>query len=246
MQIIYKLINKLLKIRYTFDLQKLGLMFGTDKAIGHYYLQHYQEHFRPFKFKPVKLLEIGVGGYKDPNYGGHSLRLWKSYFWNGRIYAVDIHVKSALQEPKITIFKGSQIDAEFLKEITSQIGTLDIIIDDGSHINMHVITTFKLLFPMLKKGGIYVIEDVQTSYWEDKGGDSVDLNNPKTMMTFFKGLTDGLNHKEFVRPGYEPSYFDKNIVSMHFYHNLIFIYKGTNDEASNLVVNNQRGLPNKP
>lgn len=235
------IINKLLKIRHTFNLNKLGLMFNTDKAVGHYYLPHYQHHFWPYKFKTINLLEIGVGGYERPDYGGHSLRMWKSYFPFGKIFSLDIHDKSELQENRIKIFQGSQVDASFLEKVVHEIGDLDIIIDDGSHINEHVIETFKLLFPKLKDGGIYVIEDTQTSYWQDFGGDSQDLKNPKTMMNFFKGLTDCLNNKEFVIPGYKQSYFDKKIISMHFYHNLIFIYKGDNDEESNLVVNNRRG-----
>ena len=234
-------LNKALKKWYTFNLFKLGLMFNTDKAVGHFYLPHYQRHFRRFKFKRIKLLEIGVGGYEHHNYGGHSLRMWKSYFPFAKIFALDIYDKSALQEKRIDIFKGSQIDGAFLNSVVAKTGDLDIIIDDGSHINEHVIETFKLMFPTLKDGGIYVIEDTQTSYWIDKGGDSDNLNNPKTMMNFFKGLTDGLNHKEFIIPNYEPSYYDKKIISMHFYHNLIFIYKGNNDEESNLVVNNKRG-----
>ncbi|TXG38859.1 class I SAM-dependent methyltransferase [Seonamhaeicola maritimus] len=235
-----KIINILLKKFYTFNLAKLGLMFNTDKAVGHFYLPHYQKHFRPYKFKKIKLLEIGVGGYEHPNYGGHSLRMWKSYFWYGKIFSLDIHDKSALEESRIKIFKGSQVDKMFLNMVLRQTGELDLIIDDGSHINEHVIETFKILFPKLKDGGIYVIEDTQASYWKDKGGDSENLNNPKTMMSFFKSLADGLNHKEFIIPDYTPSYFDQKIRSMHFYHNLIFIYKGDNDEPSNLVVNNIR------
>lgn len=240
MNFILKYINKLLKIYYTFNLEKLGLMFGTDKAVGHYYLSHYKRHFRPFKFKKINLLEIGVGGYKQNNYGGHSLRMWKSYFLVGHIFAIDIYDKAPLQETRISIFKGSQIDELFLNKVLAKIGDLDIIIDDGSHINEHVITSFKLLFPKLKNGGIYVIEDIQTSYWKDYGGDSNDFNNPKTIMAFFKSLTDGLNHEEYVKPGYQSTYFDNHIISMHFYHNLIFIYKGENNEPSNLIVNNQR------
>lgn len=233
-------INKILKLVYTFNLNKLGLMFGTDKAIGHYYLPHYQKHFRPYKFKKIKLLEIGVGGYENPNYGGHSLRMWKSYFKKAQIYAFDIHNKLPLQEKRIKIFQGSQVDHSFLDILIKKTGKLDIIIDDGSHINQHVITTFKALFPHLKDGGIYVIEDTQTSYWKDYGGDSEVLNNPNTIMNYFKGLTDGLNNKEFDKPGYNATYFDLKIVSMHFYHNLIFIYKGNNDEPSNLIKNNSR------
>ena len=64
----------------------------------------YQNHFKNFKFKNNNILEIGVGGYEDPYTGGNSLRMWKSYFPFSKIYALDIHEKSFLQENKIKIF----------------------------------------------------------------------------------------------------------------------------------------------
>ena len=51
-------------------------------------------------------------------------------------------------------------------------------------------------------------------------------------MNYFKNLADSLNYMEFMKAGYEPTYFDKNIIAIHFYHNLIFIFKGVNDEES--------------
>jgi hypothetical protein len=221
------------------DLDKLGKIYGTDKIEKHFYTQHYSSHFERFRDKEINMLEIGVGGYKKPLKGGKSLRMWKKYFPFGNIFSIDIYDKSPLQEDRIKIFRGSQVDKAFLDEVVKEIGEIDIIIDDGSHINEHVIETFKLLFPKLKDGGIYAIEDTQTSYWKKYGGDSEDLNNPKTMMNFFKSLTDALNNQEFIIPNYKQNYFDKKIISMHFYHNMIFIYKGDNDEKSNIVVNNQ-------
>ena len=236
------LINEIKTFRFRNNLNRLAKFYGTDKFGGHFYTHHYTTHLKNFKYKKINLLEIGVGGNEDPNRGGHSLRMWKKYFPFGNIYSLDIYDKSQLQENRIKIFKGSQIDIEFLNEIIKEIGELDIIIDDGSHINEHVIGSFNILFPKLKDGGIYVIEDTQTSYWDwqDFGGDSKDLNNPKTTMNYFKSLTDSLNNEEFIIKNYEKSYFDKKIISMHFYHNLIFIYKGDNDEKSNVIVNNQR------
>ena len=222
------------------NLNILGTIYGTDKTGSHFYLTHYMTHLNRFKYKSINLLEIGVGGYENPHSGGESLRMWKKYFPFGKIFGLDIYDKSSLQENRIKIFKGSQVDKDFLNVVSDYIGGIDIIIDDGSHINEHVIETFNILFPKLKVGGIYIIEDTQTSYWQDFGGDSKDLNNPKTMMNYFKGLTDSLNNQEFLIPNYEQSYFDKKIISIHFYHNLIFIYKGDNNEKSNLVVNNQR------
>jgi demethylmacrocin O-methyltransferase len=223
------------------NLTALAKIYGTDKYGGHFYTPHYQTHLEKYKYKAIRLLEIGVGGYDDPYTGGNSLRMWKKYFPFGRIYSLDIYDKSPLEEKRIQIFKGSQVDAQFLDNVLNQTGDLDIIIDDGSHINEHVIETFRILFPKLKSNGLYIIEDTQTSYWSDFGGDSEDLLNPKTMMNFFKGLTDGLNHKEFIKPGYKQNYYDRTIISIHFYHNLIFIYKGENNEESNVLVNNQIG-----
>jgi hypothetical protein len=221
------------------NLNRLAIIYGCDKYGAHYYTPHYQLHFKKFKYRKINLLEIGVGGYEDPHQGGNSLRMWKKYFTFGKIYSIDIYDKSFFQKKRIKIFKGSQVDSNFLDTVTNEIGELDIIIDDGSHINEHVIETFKLLFPKLNDGGIYVIEDVQTSYWKGYGGDSENLNNPKTIMNYFKSLTDALNNKEFLRPGYVQSYYDKKIISIYFYHNLIFIYKGNNDEESPDVENNQ-------
>jgi hypothetical protein len=56
-------------------------------------------------------------------------------------------------------------------------------------------------------------------------------------MSFFKKLTDGLNYEEFLLPNYEPSYYDQNISSIHFYHNMVFIHKNKNAEGSNMVKN---------
>ncbi|MDO9260646.1 MAG: class I SAM-dependent methyltransferase [Flavobacteriaceae bacterium] len=185
------------------------------------------------------MLEIGVGGYDNPYIGGNSLRMWKSFFPFAKITSLDIYDKSFLQEKRINIFQGSQIDDLFLESIINQTGEFDLIIDDGSHVNNHVIKSFEILFPTLKKGGIYVIEDTQTSYWEDYGGTSKDFNSKGTIYHYFKSLIDSLNNEEFIIDNYQKNYYDQHIISMHFYHNMIFIYKGENNEISNKVRNNQ-------
>jgi demethylmacrocin O-methyltransferase len=239
--------NFLNDIRASFvpgNLNQLARIYKTDKWGEHRYTPHYKTHLKKYRFKKINLLEIGVGGYEEPLAGGFSLRMWKKYFPFGKIYSVDIHDKSPLQEKRIKIYQGSQVDLNLLDQIVHEIGTIDVIIDDGSHINEHVITTFKHLFPKLKDGGVYVIEDTQTSYWEDFGGSSENLNDPKTMMNFFKNLTDSVNFMEFTKANYEPTYYDLHITSIHFYHNLIFIHKNLNDELSNKDMNQER-LKNK-
>jgi Cephalosporin hydroxylase len=208
-----------------YNLTVLARIHNTDKLC---YTLHYKRHFESLRKKKLKILEIGVGGYEDPNAGGESLRMWKFYFPKSHIYGLDIYDKSGLEEHRIKIFRGSQNDPNILRGIVEQMEGLDIVIDDGSHTNEHVITAFKTLFPLLADGGIYVIEDTGTSYWPQYGGDSYDLNKPSTSMGFLKTLTDGLNYESIARKDYRPSYFDQSIISLHFYNNLIFIYKGKN------------------
>lgn len=224
---------------YGKDLRKLASIFGVDKEGSHYYAQHYQDHFSKLRKKKMNILEIGIGGYDNPEAGGRSLRMWKTYFPHANIFGLDIFDKKAFDEPHIKTFCGSQVDEELLERIVQEIGKIDIIIDDGSHHNEHVRKTFCFLFPRLSSAGIYVIEDLQTSYWEnvigqDWGG-SKDLRASHTSMNFLKDRVDGLNYEEFTDESYEPTYFDRNIVAIHFYHNLVFIYKGKNEEGSNFV-----------
>ncbi|OLD65982.1 MAG: hypothetical protein AUI47_00915 [Acidobacteria bacterium 13_1_40CM_2_68_5] len=224
---------------YRSDLVRLAAFFQTDKWGDHRYAQHYQRYFAPLRRKNLHLLEIGVGGYANLGLGGNSLRMWKAYFRKGQIFGIDIYDKRAFEEPRIKIFQGSQEDERFLRQAVKSMGGVDIVVDDGSHMNAHVLKTFDVLFPLLNEQGIYVVEDTQTSYWPRFGGSSDRLGDADTIMGYFKKLADGLNYEEQIRPGYLPTYFDKKISAIHFYHNLIFIFKGDNSEGSNTLTNNQ-------
>jgi hypothetical protein len=213
------------------NLSALADYFGTDKNSLNY-TQHYQLHFRPFRDKKINLLEIGIGGYDNPWDGGHSLRMWKSFFTRASIFGLDVINKSPHDDFRIKTIKGSQTDEELLAKLAEEVGGFDIVIDDGSHLNEHVITSFRILFPLLRLGGIYAIEDLCTSYWEShpKGvpwGGSKNLEAQFTSMNFLKRLVDGLNHEEYAKHT-KPHPFSRYITSMHFYHNLAFIYKGSN------------------
>jgi hypothetical protein len=223
------------------DLIDLAKKHGTDKWGRHFYAKYYDTYLSKFRNQKLNLLEIGVGGYENPSEGGDSLRMWKEYFPKGNIVGIDIHDKSSLSESRIQIFQGSQDDRDFLQHVVSKVGGVDIIIDDGSHVNSHVLISFEILFPLLSENGIYVVEDTQTSYWPHRGGDSFNLNNKKCSMGFLKSLVDGLNYQEFDNPFYSPSYTDKNITGISFFHNIVFIEKGKNSEGSNICKNNRMG-----
>jgi hypothetical protein len=237
------------------DLEEL-LTQRRTKWNARTYAQRYERYFAPIRHLPLKILEIGIGGYDNPKEGGDSLRAWKRYFPNAQIYGVDIVDKSALQEDRIQTFQGSQDDPAFLERVVAQTGKLDIIIDDGSHRNDHVIASFQLLFPALADdGGIYVVEDTHFSYvpnipnwqkltggttpptWAQYGG-ALDLYDRRTMMGFFKRLADCVSYQDFFSPGYQPNYFDLHLAGVHFYRNQIFVLKGDNTAPGNFFDKN--------
>jgi len=225
--------------RWRNDLNRLAVLFHTDKWGSHYYTQHYQRYFQPLRHEQLNVLEIGVGGYERPDQGGESLRMWKAYFRRSQIVGIDIHDKAQLREHRIDIRQCDQTDSEALTRLSHEYGGFDIVIDDGSHLNEHVIKTFEILFPLMRLNGIYAVEDTQTAYWPTWGGG---IGNPRTSMAFFKGLTDGLNHVEYPLEDYQPSYFDRNIVEIAFFHNLVLVRKGSNDETTNAPELIQRQL----
>ena len=229
------------RMRWGRDLPALAAYFGTDKWGEHWYAGHYQKHFAHLRRKRLRILEIGVGGFDDPRLGGASLRMWKAYFPNASIIGLDIVCKSPHDESRIKTVMGSQDDEQLLQNLSRSEGPFDIVIDDGGHRNAHVIRTFLTLFPLLTGDGIYVVEDTQTAYWPEYGGAPPGDPAAPTSMNFLKGLADALNYREFPRvEGWTPHPLGQHIVAMHFYHNLVFVQKGRNDEPSNAF---DRSLP---
>jgi hypothetical protein len=215
-------------------LREIARSKGTDKEGAHAYADAYERHLGHLRSLPITLLEIGIGGYANPDKGGASLRMWKEYFPLGRIIGLDIEDKSQFAEDRITILQGDQSDRPMLDRIARDHGPFDVVIDDGSHQNAHVIASFEALFPHLKDDGIYVIEDLQTAYWGRYGGSS-GADRSGTSMTMLQALADGLNYAELDIPYYEPSYTDLWVRSLTFHHNIAFIQKGPNTDRSNML-----------
>jgi hypothetical protein len=224
---------------YRNDLNQLAIIFGSDKWGSHWYTQHYQRYFWPLRRRQLNVLEIGVGGYEDDAAGAESLRMWKAFFRKSHVVGIDVEDKTRFRERRIDIRQCDQTNAQALTRLCDEYGGFDIVIDDGSHINEHVIKSFQVLFPRLRPNGIYAVEDMQTSYWRTWGGG---LGSPKSSMAFFKGLVDGLNHQEYPIQNYEPNYFEQTIVEIVFVHNLILIRKGENNEKSNDPESIQREI----
>lgn len=148
-------------------LQEIALFHKTDKH-QYGYLEHYERHFAPQRLDELNILEIGVKRAIDyPPYseGAASLKTWKDYFPNSNIYGLDIDPKNKeYEEERIEVFIGNQGDPDILKEIGDRVGHVDIIIDDGSHVNSLTIASWEGLFPILSSGGLYIIEDLACTY----------------------------------------------------------------------------------
>ena len=215
------------------NLTSIAEFYKTDKY-EHGYTKVYEKYFESLREKKLQILEIGIAD-------GKSLLTWSDYFKNSTIIGIDIHKidlkEKNLDRKNIKVHQGSQSDENFINEITSIYGNFDIIIDDGSHLKKDVIKSFHLLFPHLNNDGLYVVEDMQTSYNHFFGGNPFDLKYSSSHMNFFKHLTDRLNYQEIANPFYASNKYDSKITNVSFYHNLVFVRKGVNKKLSKEVIN---------
>lgn len=186
------------------SLDEISQKYFLDKNGYHNYMQGYASLFDSVRANVKTVLEIGVGsvennqmhhvavqGYKT----GNSLRCWRDYFPQAKVYGVDIfdvHDQMSDDE-RIVTYVGDQGNSNDLFNIVQSIGVdLDVIVDDGSHIMEHQVFSFIFLEKYLSSGGIYVIEDIQG------------FNIP-----YFQDLscfTD--KYREYVKKKYEIKYFD--------------------------------------
>lgn len=189
----------------------------------------YDSHFAALQDEKIKILEIGV-------YNGGSLYMWRKFFPNAEVLVgIDIDGYCKRWEDKeenIFIEIGDQVNKQFLLEVNEKYGPFDIIIDDGGHENNQIISTFKILFPLLKNEGFYVIEDTYHSYWPNyscdrdnstrvntargiKGGKPTNIDKTKseiTSMDFLKSLADKLNVAAYIENGSESTEAGENMV----------------------------------
>jgi len=136
---------------------------GQSSTKWLHYLDTYDRYLSPYRNRPIRFLEIGIAD-------GGSFAVWRPYFGpDAIIYGIDINEACLPKVEKLGlnchVRIGSQDDAAFLRNVIEDMGGVDIVIDDGSHIAEHQCTTFRILFPLLANGGLYICEDLHTSYW---------------------------------------------------------------------------------
>jgi len=151
------------------------------------YLGYYDTLFEPLRESPVSMLEIGVQN-------GGSLETWSRYFAAGeRFIGCDIDPNCGLlqyDDPRISIVVGDANAAPAFQMIRTICADFDIVIDDGSHRSMDILNSFVNYFPLVKPGGLYVVEDTHTLYNDQFGGG---ILNEFSAYAFFKRLIDAVS-----------------------------------------------------
>lgn len=138
------------------NLAELFDKYGSDKGkLG--YGPVYDEYFFPIKDKPIKLLELGV-------WSGGSLRAWQEYFPSAQIIGVDEVCHPTDLPERITLETGKQEDTIFLDRLITAYGAFDVVIDDCGHFWQPQQISFETLWPAVSPGGLYIIEDLGTSF----------------------------------------------------------------------------------
>ena len=182
-----------------------------------HYFDIYERHFNRFRNKEVIIIEIGV------SHGG-SLQMWKNYFGkDAKIYGIDIDPRcKEFEEDNIKIFIGSQSDRDFLREIKKAIPRADIIIDDGGHTMKQQRVSFEELFDHVKDDGIYLVEDLHTSYWALFGGGHKRKN---TFIEYSKNFIDYINAYHSEQKSLKVDKFTSSADSLHYYDSILVIEK---------------------
>lgn len=206
----------------------------SDKSSKyHNYTPVYEYYFEPFRNKEIVFLELGLGDKASLNREGEDLFAFQEYFPNAWIVGIDNDVNKLYSDERIRTYCCDQTDADKLKEIIKNEGNPFVILDDASHIQSNTISSFEILFPLLKSGGLYCIEDTVTSYWPSWGGVDKVFEDYKfehdTIMRYMLKMCHCINLKrqETFNPPqniYIPDWI-KQIDSIHFHHSQIIIKK---------------------
>lgn len=191
--------------------KKISDSVDCDKTTYHKYDEHYPMFIEKFRDSEINLFEIGLDA-------GKSMKVWEQYLPHAKIWGMDI--SKEYQTNRCNVFIGDQSNIEDLKRVTTLVPKCNVIVDDGSHVPEHQLKTFYYLFEhMLDWGGVYIIEDVECSYWKSNskvyGYETGHLN----LIDYFTTL----NHK--IHSHYNNEQNELHIHSITYGENCIIIQK---------------------
>ena len=215
------------------EIHKKNIGKVSDKWAS--YLPFYDQLFEKYRKEELSLLEIGVQN-------GGSLETWKAYFDKANVLiGCDIDKQCGdlkYDDSRVHVVVGDANQSDTVKKIVNICGNFEIVIDDGSHQSNDIITSFLIYFPLVKPGGLYVIEDTHTLYMNSWGGG---ILNEFSAYNFFKKIIDVINiqlweneisidvyFRTFFSLNQMPSFLKEGwIESIEFRNSMIIIKKST-------------------
>ena len=172
----------------------------------------------------------------DANSGVVSnLRTHKYFGPRCRVFGIDInpHCKQ-LEEKQVEIFIGNQADRKFLRSLKEKIPRIDILIDDGGHEMEQQIRTYEELFPFIDENGVYLCEDMHTSYWPVYGGG---YRRRGTFVEYSKYFIDSINAWHSLQSRrLNVTEFTRSVHSLHYYDSVLVIEKRPIEKPGHLMT----------
>jgi hypothetical protein len=181
-----------------------------------HYFPIYTRHLERFRGLPVRVLEIGV-------YRGGGLAMLSNYLGpDARLVGLDVD-EAAVRAVggRFPVVLGDQEDPEVLRQLNEKYGPFDVVIDDGGHTMQQQIVTIETLFPLLREGGVFIVEDCHTSYWPDFGGG---LGKQGTFIEWTKQRLDDL-HSRHDREIDRDSVWACEVGGIHVYDSVVALDK---------------------
>lgn len=211
------------------DLHRYFLNNATKRCFKWiHYFEIYERHFDRFRGTSPTVLEIGVRG-------GGSVEMWSDYFGPGaRIVGLDIDPDcKEHQRDGIEVFIGSQSDPATIEQVIASYPSIDVVIDDGSHIMKDMIATFEMLYHKISPNGVYLLEDTYTCYKPKMGGG---LKREGTFMEFAKDKIDELNATH-SKDAVQVTEFTRTTQSICFYDSIIVFERRPQARRQTLITN---------
>ena len=215
------LVHCLRQYRYN-DLLQFANEEATDKGVlGHYYVRVYDFFMRPRRDSIEYLCEVGLlrrvaerSSSQKVHPDAPSLRMWRKYLPTTHLVGFDIKEFEQPHDKNCTIIQGDQSSREDLQKIVDHHSGYDVIIDDARHASPHQQITLSFLFPHVRSGGIYFIEDLNTQPAKFERDDV-----PKTLELLKKLKTTGVWSSPLSTPE-EKKALESEVKEIHFFESL--------------------------
>lgn len=173
------------------------------------------------------MLEIGVAQ-------GGSLSLWRRYFGpEALLFGIDIDDRCRQFDKRDAHVRiGSQDDPAFLRSVVSEMGGVDVVLDDGSHMASHQLSSFQVLFPLLNEGGVYICEDLHAAYSPAFDGG---YRRSETFVEVAKQIVDDIHADFHDQPQSVPG-AHRSIHGIHFYNSMVVVERRLQQEPRHVQV----------